>query len=129
MRMIVMICALVLAASVSFAEPLILNDRNEIAENYYIEAKKNEKYFFYPFGRETIRTQVRDMNGDHKGDILVTEENHCDRDTGCYWRIFLNLGKEKDGPYCLSDEIDQEYPIEDYKCLENGWVTALNPMK
>ncbi|MBN2427758.1 MAG: hypothetical protein JXK94_05435 [Deltaproteobacteria bacterium] len=129
MKNVLLLCALILTANVSFAEPLVLNTKSEVAENYYLEAKKNEKYFFSPFGRDTIRTQVMDINNDNRDDILVTEENHCDRDTGCYWRIYLNLGKETDGPYCLSSEIDEEYIINDYQCLEDGWVTALKPKK
>ena len=129
MKKVVMLCTMILAVNVSFAEPLILNSKSEVAENYYLEAKKNEKYFFAPFGRDTIRTQVMDINQDNSGDLLVTEENHCDRDTGCYWRIYLNLGKEADGPFCLSSEIDEEYLVRDYQCLENGWVTALTPEK
>ncbi|NLV23313.1 MAG: hypothetical protein GXY54_00840 [Deltaproteobacteria bacterium] len=123
MRKIIVVCFLVLAADFSWGKPLILNSQNEVAEDYYLEAKKREKLYFYPFGRETIRTQIRDINGDRKNDILVTEQNHCDRDTGCFWQIYLNLGKEKDGPYCLSAEIDESYDIENYPCLADGWAT------
>ncbi|NLC70604.1 MAG: hypothetical protein GX751_04505 [Desulfuromonadaceae bacterium] len=129
MKKFVWACFLILTADFSFGAALILQNQNEVVENYFLEAKKSEKLYFYPFGRETIRTQIRDINGDRKDDILVTEQNHCDRDTGCFWRIYLNLGKETDGPYCLSAEIDEEYLVENYSCLADGWVTALNPSK
>ena len=124
MKQVVLVCFLVLTADVCFAAPLILDTQKEVVEDYYLEAAKSAKLFPYPFGRETIRTQILDINGDKKEDILVTEQNHCDRETGCYWRIYLNLGKEKDGPYCLSNEIDEEFLVENYSCLADGWVTA-----
>jgi len=126
MKTIISVFFLVLSANLGCAEPLVLNSRSDIVENYYEEAQRSEQYYFYPFGRETIETQVRDMNGDHRADILVTERNHCDRETGCYWRIYLNLGKETDGPYCLSSETDETYDVGTLVCLADGWQTRLN---
>ena len=109
------------------AEQLILKDEQAIRESYTQYVNRQKDFLFYKV-EGSVRVQYIDMNGDGKTDIVIANANSYDRDTGYVWRIFLNIGEEGEGPYCLSADSDDTFPVDKYTCMENGWDSPLHPL-
>lgn len=126
MKRIILVSVLVMMAGSAFAERLILKNEAEIRDSYTKQVNKAKEYLFYKV-EGSVQVQYVDMNGDNRKDIVIANANSYDRDTGYVWRIFLNLGENGDGPYCLSGDADDTLPVENYSCVERGWDTPLHP--
>ncbi|MCR5219556.1 MAG: FG-GAP repeat protein [bacterium] len=109
------------------AEQLILKNEQEIRASYTEYVNREKEFLFYKV-EGSVRVNYIDMNGDGKTDIVIANANSYDRDTGYVWRIFLNIGEEGEGPYCLSADSDDTFPVDKYACVEDGWDTPLHPL-
>ncbi len=110
------------------AEQLILKNEQEIRASYTEYVNRQREFLFYKV-EGSVRVNYVDMNGDGKTDIVIANANSYDRDTGYVWRIFLNIGEEGEGPYCLSVDSDDTFPVDkQYACVEDGWDTPLHPL-